>query len=163
MHIVGTPRSTVVPVATISPSVSAGSNRGTTATAPPVASVAIRPGRLAEHVRERRGAEHDVLRPEGERLGGVAAAAPMLPWVRTAPLETPEVPEVKRITAGSAALRSTSGASPAARRRRRGDLRDPEPLGGRRDERRAIGVEHDRRRGDRAEPLLDLGAGGAGR
>ena len=48
-----------------------GSKRGTTATAPPVASVATRPGRLAEDVRERRGAEHDVGGAEGERLGRV--------------------------------------------------------------------------------------------
>ena len=82
----------------------------------------------------------------------------MLPWVRTAPLETPEVPEVKRITAGSAGSRSTSGAlSPAAASASKRDLRDPEPLGRLRHERRAFGVEDNCRGGDRAEPLLDLG------
>ena len=99
----------------MSPSVSTGSNRGTTATAPPVASVAISPVDWPRTCENGAAPSTTSAGPKASASAAFRAAAPMLPWVRTAPLETPEVPEVKRITAGSAAFRSTSGApSPTA-------------------------------------------------
>ena len=53
-------------------SVCSGSKRGTTATAAPARNVDDEPGRQAEHVRERRRAEHDVVRAERQRLRRVA-------------------------------------------------------------------------------------------
>ena len=88
-----------------SPSVSTGSNRGTTATVPPVASVAISPVDCPRTCENGAAPSTTSSGPKAERLGGVCERRrTMLPWVRTAPLETPEVPEVKRITAGIAGI-----------------------------------------------------------
>ena len=58
--------------------------------------------------------------PRPSASAALRAAALMLPWVRTAPFGRPDVPEVKRITAGSSSLalddpgvRSTAAEQPS--------------------------------------------------
>ena len=58
-------------------------------------------------MRKRRRAEDDVLRPESHRIGRRPGRCAMLPCVSIAPFGLPDVPDVKRMTAGSAAARST--------------------------------------------------------
>ncbi len=71
VHIVGTPSMTVVPVSAIVASVSAGSKRGTTATAPPVASVATRPVDWPSTCENGAAPSITSAGPNAERLGRV--------------------------------------------------------------------------------------------
>ena len=72
MNIVGTPRKTVVPVSTIAATASLGSNRSTTATAPPHANVATRPVDWPRTCENGAAPKTTSPGPNAERLGCVA-------------------------------------------------------------------------------------------
>ena len=156
MHIVGTPSRTVVPVSVIWASVAAGSNRGTIATAPPVISVATRPvdwPRTCENGAAPRTTSRE---PKPSASAAFLAAAAMLPCVSTAPLETPDVPEVKRMTAASEPARRTTGTSGPTASPSSAMLGDPASGRQRRELRGSLLVEDEGGRRDCVEPFVDL-------
>ena len=115
MHIVGTPSRIVVPVSVISASVASGSKRRTIAIAAPEVSVEKIPVARPRTCEKGAAPSIDVLFGERERIGAVPGCRAMLPCVRIAPFGRPDVPDVKRIAAGSKPSRSTisSSGSPA--------------------------------------------------
>ena len=99
MHIVGTPSRIVVPVSVMKRSVSSGWKRSTIATAAPAASVARSPVERPSTCENGAAPSTTSSGPSSSARRAFSAAARMLPCVRTAPFERPDVPEVKRITA----------------------------------------------------------------
>ncbi len=116
------------------------------------------PGRLSEDVRERRSAEHDVLGPEGQCLRGVPGGGADAAVRQDGSLGDARCPRGEEDHGRVVGVpRDERRVSLGPRIGVECDLRDAEPLGRRRDQRRTVGVEDDRSRGDCVEPLLDLG------
>ena len=87
--------------------VASASNRSTMATDAPAESVATRPVVCPRTCENGAAPSTTSLGESASAAEAASAAAQMPPWVRTAPFARPDVPEVKRITAGSPSSRAT--------------------------------------------------------
>ena len=125
MHIVGTPRRIVVLVAVIRARVPSPSNRRSTAIEPPRNSVESTPVTSPRTCENGAAPRTTSSGPKAIASAAAPAAVAMLPCVSTAPFGLPDVPDVKRMTAGSAVRGGSPRPSSAPTRRLRPTHRRP--------------------------------------